>query len=79
MIRPPDVEYLSIEARRVVRYLPAILFEAPYIPDDWVEVARWKISQNLVCWSDTVSLYVIDPDVGDIAIAELNSEAANKK
>lgn len=51
----------------------AILFEAPYIPEDWVEVARWKISQNLVCWRDTVSFYVIDPDVGEKLVENLRA------
>ena len=51
----------------------AILHEEPNIPEDWVEVSRWKISQNMVCWRDTVSLYVINPDVGEKLVENIRA------
>jgi len=47
----------------------AIVFPEYFdLPDEWVEVGRWRISNNLVAYSDTVAFLAIPPtDPRDLA------------
>jgi hypothetical protein len=31
------------------------------IPADWIKVGQWTIQNNVVCGSDTISFYAVDP------------------
>lgn len=35
------------------------------IPASWTQVATWKIENNIICGSDTVSFYAIEPEARD--------------
>ncbi len=44
----------------------------PQIPDDWIEIGRWKISDNVVCGSDEVSFYAPDKTKQEYLIKSLS-------
>jgi hypothetical protein len=43
------------------------------IPSQWIKVGEWKIPNNVVCGSDTVSFYAVDPLEKDNLIDNLRS------
>lgn len=50
----------------------------PDLPDDWTPVARWTISDNVVCAFDTVTFYAIAPtDPGQLS-RSLDAYAASE-
>lgn len=56
----------------------ALVYDAWFgksIPEEWIEVARWKILGNVVCGSDTVSFYAVDPAEGERLAANLREFA----
>ncbi len=54
----------------------AILYPYLYeeiLPTNWVEVGRWKISQNVVCAFDTVAIYAPNPESAGKLSAQLKA------
>lgn len=49
----------------------AVVYPAPFIPEEWIEVSRWKIFDNVVCWHDVVSIMAVDPTIRDDLVARL--------
>jgi len=43
------------------------------MPSQWIKIGEWKISDNVVCGSDTVSFYAVDPKAEDKLIENLRS------
>ena len=41
------------------------------LPAEWTEVGSWKIPDNRICWSDTVTFYAVDPAYKNDLIADL--------
>lgn len=41
------------------------------IPPQWIKAGEWKISNNVVCWSDTVSFYAVNQSEVDNLIKNL--------
>jgi hypothetical protein len=41
------------------------------LPQQWIKVGEWKISNNVICGDDTVSFYAVDPSEADNLINNL--------
>lgn len=62
---PEKVDQLAREERASLAILYPEWFDLYPKPDDWVEVGRWQIADNIVCTSDTVSFYALSPEQAD--------------
>ncbi|MFN7037723.1 MAG: hypothetical protein ACK4SN_15295, partial [Bellilinea sp.] len=62
---PEKVAQLAREEGASLAILYPEWFELYPKPDDWVEVGRWQIADNIVCTSDTVSFYALSPEQAD--------------
>lgn len=64
-------DYNSIQVRDLARseeVVIALLYDlraaqrgTSLIPPEWIEVGQWRIAHNVVCGSDTVSFYAVQP------------------
>ena len=45
------------------------------LPQQWIRTGQWRISNNVVVWGDTVSLYAVDPSVSDELMQNLRKFA----
>ena len=62
------------ELARKKRVAIAIVFEGWYPPDlfsPWIKVGQWKILHNVICGTDTVSFYALNPSEVDNLIENL--------
>jgi len=51
-----------------ISFLPSVKVALIYdlvfgesVPKEWNRIGQWKISNNVVCGSETVSIYAVDP------------------
>ncbi len=62
---PVKVDDLARSEGAALAILYPMWFDLYPQPDGWVEVGRWRIADNIVCTSDTVAFYALDPAQAD--------------
>ena len=56
-----EIEKLADEKDMQIAILYKDAFE-DYIPENWLEVGSWKISNNIGCFKDKVTFYAVNPE-----------------
>lgn len=62
---PEKVDRLAREEGAALAILYPDWFDLYPKPTNWVEAGRWRIADNIVCTSDTVSFYALGADQAD--------------
>jgi hypothetical protein len=73
-------EMRKISEQRKIKV--AFIYESSFIeetgstiPEEWKKVGQWKISNNIICADDVVSVYAVDPSEESNLIANLKAHS----
>ncbi len=61
------------EGAKIAAVFPAEFAELGGLPPEWVKAGTWRIPQNQICWSDTVTFFAVDPAYRDRLTAGLRT------